>query len=114
MMTRELVDSAMKDYAKGAKEVYGDKLKDIILFGSCARGDFDDESDVDVMILLDIEREDERVEREKIHPVVFMLDEKYGYELLFSTLVRSYKDFNYWLQAKPFYMNVRKDGISYV
>ena len=45
MMTKEMIDSAMKEYAKGAKEVYGDKLKEVILYGSCARGDFTDESD---------------------------------------------------------------------
>ena len=45
----------MKDLSEKAKEVYGDKLMEVILYGSCARGEFDNESDVDVMILLDVE-----------------------------------------------------------
>ena len=112
-MTKEMIDSAMKEYAKGAKEVYGDKLKEVILYGSCARGDFTDESDVDVMILLDISPEMASKERGKIHPTIDILDEKYGYELLFATMVKSYREFNEWLDAKPFYMNIRKEGIRY-
>lgn len=113
MMTKEMINSAMKEYAAGAKEVYGDKLKEVILYGSCARGDFTDESDVDVMILLDIKPEEAYRERQKIHPTIDLLDVKYEYELLFATVVKSYDDFNYWLNTKPFYMNVRKEGIRY-
>lgn len=35
------------------KKIYGDKLKGIILYGSYARGDFTDGSDIDIVILLE-------------------------------------------------------------
>lgn len=113
-ITKDKIDSAMKDFADGAKEVYGDKLKEVILYGSCARGDFDDESDLDVMILLDVPPEKVRFEKKKLHPIIHKLDDKYGYDLLFATVIKGYEDFNHWLSVKPFYMNVRKDGIRYV
>ncbi|GAB3923749.1 nucleotidyltransferase domain-containing protein [Larkinella terrae] len=37
------------------KRHYGDRLVKILLFGSYARGDFDEESDVDYLVLLDEE-----------------------------------------------------------
>ncbi|MBQ9438411.1 MAG: nucleotidyltransferase domain-containing protein [Lachnospiraceae bacterium] len=113
MMTKEMIDSAMKDYAKGAKEVYGDKLKEIILFGSCARGDFTDESDVDVMVLLDVPSDQIPEERVKLRPKREELDEKYEYELLFATVVRSYDEYLRHHDASLFYKNVMGEGISY-
>ena len=112
-MTKEIIDSAMKDLAQGAKNVYGDKLKEVILFGSCARGDFANDSDVDVMILLDIPKEEENTERERIHETIYMLDKKYGYELLFATVVESYDYFKKYVAVSPFLMNVRSEGVRY-
>ena len=39
------------------KSIYGENLKDIMLFGSFARGDFIDGSDIDIIILLEKMRE---------------------------------------------------------
>ena len=36
------------------KKIYGTHLRKVILYGSYARGDFKSDSDVDIMILLDI------------------------------------------------------------
>ncbi|MBR1628822.1 MAG: nucleotidyltransferase domain-containing protein [Lachnospiraceae bacterium] len=113
MMTKEMIDNAMKDCAKEVREIYGDKLKEIILFGSCARGDFDSESDMDEMILLDVSRDNIPTERRKIRTVIEKLDEKYDYEILFSTVMRSYDEFNKYLKASPFYGSVNREGIKY-
>ena len=114
MMTKEMIDSAMKEYAAGAKEVYGDKLKEVILYGSCARGDFTDESDVDVMVLLDVPPEKIPEERVKLRPKREEIDKKYEYELLFATVVRSYDEYIRYRGASLFYQNVTAEGISYV
>ena len=112
-MRRETIDNAMRDLSAGAKAVYGDKLREVILFGSCARGDFDEESDVDVMILLDVGKLEAVGERDKIRTVIHGLDRKYDYELLFSPIVQSYSEFNYWSDALPFYRNIKKEGVRY-
>lgn len=108
-----MIDSAMKDIAAEAKNIYGDKLKEVILFCSCARGDFEDDSDVDIMILIDVPRSEVEEADNKMDPVISRLDKKYEYELLFSPIVQSYSEFNYWIEALPFYQNVRKEGIRY-
>ncbi len=113
MITKEKIDNAMKDLSSGAKKVYGDKLKEVILFGSCARGEFDNESDVDIMILLDIPKENVREERDKLDPVIWDLDVKYDYDLLFAPIIKSQQEFNQWIEAIPFYKNVRDEGIRY-
>ena len=42
----------MKDLKEGLVRIYGDRLKAVYLYGSYARGDYRQGSDVDVMILL--------------------------------------------------------------
>ena len=112
-MTGEMIDNALKDLSKEAKDVYGNKLKEIILFGSCARGDYESDSDVDIMILLDVQAESVPQEMSRISPVIHNLDHKYEYELLFAPIVQSYDMFNYWLDVTPFYQAVRNEGVRY-
>ena len=113
MITKEKIDSAMKDLSAQAREIYGDKLKEVILFGSCARGEFDNESDVDIMILLDVSNEAIKKERDRLDPVIWDLDVKYDYDLLFAPIVKSSSDFHKWLDAIPFYQSVRREGVRY-
>ncbi len=112
-MTREMIDCAMHELSAEAKRIYGRNLKGVILFGSCARGDFEDDSDVDVMVLLDVPRENLMNEREKLKPVLSAIDRKYDYELLISVDFQSSPEFNYWVDVLPFYQNVRREGVAY-
>ncbi len=47
---KKLID----EYIKELVAIYGNHLKKIILYGSYARGDYRDDSDIDIMILLNI------------------------------------------------------------
>jgi len=47
------VQKMIKDVEKSIKKVFKNKLKKIIIFGSYARGDYDDESDIDFMVLVE-------------------------------------------------------------
>lgn len=45
--------SALGGYAARLRAVFGYRLRDVRLFGSFARGEADEESDVDVLVLID-------------------------------------------------------------
>ena len=49
MVKQDLLQSIKQRLA----EHYGDRLKGVVLFGSEARGDADEDSDVDLLVLLD-------------------------------------------------------------
>ena len=49
----ENIKSLMANMKKGLAEIYGQRLQAVYLFGSYARGDYDQNSDLDVMIVLD-------------------------------------------------------------
>jgi len=42
----------LREFKRELTKILGDKLVDVILFGSYARGDYTDESDVDVLIIV--------------------------------------------------------------
>lgn len=54
MCTENRLSAVMADVVKKAKSLFGDRLGSVILYGSYARGDYDEESDIDVMITADI------------------------------------------------------------
>lgn len=65
-MTEEKIQEVVKLFAEEAKMIYGKALRKVILYGSCARGDFEQDSDIDIMVLLDSPAEKMNEERKKI------------------------------------------------
>ncbi|HET9909226.1 MAG TPA: nucleotidyltransferase domain-containing protein [Anaerolineales bacterium] len=47
------IQRLLADLKKGLTDLYGTRLKAVYLFGSYARGDYNNNSDLDVMIVLD-------------------------------------------------------------
>ena len=49
-----MIDKALviKDFTETMKNHYSDRLSKIILYGSYARGDFNEESDIDFMVVI--------------------------------------------------------------
>jgi predicted nucleotidyltransferase len=93
-----------------AKEVLGDRLEKVILFGSYARGDYDNESDIDIMIIADIAPEDAHATREKIHDIAG--DFLWDYEMLVCLHIDCSTIYHKYLEVSGFYKNVRKDGVE--
>ena len=45
-------DRLLQQIKNNIRQAYGDRLKGIVLYGSLARGDEDDDSDIDLLVLL--------------------------------------------------------------
>ena len=105
------VNKAIQEFTKGVKKILGERAKKIILYGSYARGDYNDSSDVDIMILTDLS-DDEIIEyRNKIWDYAYDIEWDNDFEISLSPLIKNIDKFNYWLEALPFYMNVQKEGV---
>ena len=50
MCTQIQLNRITDEVTRGAKGILGDKLRNIILYGSYARGDFNNESDIDTRL----------------------------------------------------------------
>ena len=112
---KNLSDLNLKESEKKAllelKNVLFDSfsVSEIILYGSKARGDFEEESDMDVLVVLNNSVNDSI--REKIFSMSFKIEIKY--DVIFGILVE-YKDF--WnsplAETMPIHSNINMDGVS--
>jgi uncharacterized protein len=101
-------EAIIKDFTETMKNHYGDRLSKIILYGSYARGDFNEESDIDFLVLLNDEEVRAMKELSNTNDEVYDLTLKH--DILVSMFATSKKKFETATQA--FYRFVRKDGIT--
>ena len=96
-------------FARKVRRILGKNLKQVILYGSYARGDYTEDSDIDIMVLTTLtDKEIEQIETE-IYDLAFDFLMDYGVDI--NVVIKNEKQFNYWLGALPFYDNVQKEGV---
>lgn len=97
----------LNEVKRRLKKIYGKRLKKIILYGSYARGDADDGSDIDLIILL--ENMGEPVtEMEKFSESIWKLDLKY--DTVISVIPF---DVNVFKKRRlPVILNAKREGIT--
>ena len=105
----QTIQSLMECYVKEIQKIYGSHLKQIILYGSYARGDYTPNSDMDIMILTTLsDSEIEQIEN-SIFDLAFDFQLEYSIDI--SVIIKNEEQFYYWLGALPFYDNVQKEGV---
>ncbi|HEX7715020.1 MAG TPA: nucleotidyltransferase domain-containing protein [Bacillota bacterium] len=107
--SKDELDLILNEFVDKVTPLFGDKLKKVVLFGSYARGDYDGESDIDVMLMLN---EDEIVLKkysDQITDIVVELDLKYN--VVLATILQSEKKFGKYQHAMPFYSSVASEGV---
>lgn len=108
-MTEEKIQEVVRLFVFEAKKIYGSDLRQVILYGSCARGDFEQDSDIDIMVLLDSPAEKMNEERKKILDASVRLD--LAYDVVLTPAFQNYQQFQHCMPVSMFYRNVKKEGI---
>ncbi len=96
----------LAEVRKKLEEIYGNRLKGIILYGSYARGDADEGSDIDLVILLE-NMKDPCAEIDRFSNEIGQIDLKY--DTLISIIPIDEPEFR--VRRLPLIMNVKKEGI---
>ena len=104
------IDTLLWDLEKRLKNIYGEKLKKILLYGSYARGDNDEESDLDVMVLLDMDEKEIKRQHDKVLDVVVDLTTRYG--IVLSVIENNYDYFYDWVDVLPFFASIEREGVD--
>ena len=81
------------------------------LYGSYARGDYNNESDVDILLIVDLSQEEISDKRMAVASVSSELSLEYGVTV--SVTVKPKTQFNRYFSVLPFYQNVLREGIKY-
>ena len=107
---KEELRELLKKYTADVRALYGSHLKEVILYGSYARGDCREDSDIDIMILVDMDDEEIRRLTETLSNLTY--DYNDANDILIMPMTVNITHFNRWLRAYPFYNNVRREGIE--
>ena len=102
-------NNIISEFKKDIIEILGASLNQIILYGSYARDDNSTESDIDIMILVDIDDDEIRKVRRVISDCAFELILKYGVDI--SPIITNVNHFKYWEDTLPFYRNIKNEGV---
>ena len=82
--------------------MYGERLRGLVLYGSVARGDYDEDSDVDILVLLDEVRNRGEELRRQVN-AVYDYSWEVGHQIsLLPVAADSYQSREYPLYAEAF------------
>ncbi len=95
---------------KELQAIFGNKLTEIILYGSYARNDESNDSDIDIIVLVDDDRRQLKDYRDKVSDIRVNLSLEY--DVVISILVKSYSHFTKYLNILPFYSTVNSEGVE--
>ena len=94
-----------------SRAIFGSSLVNGYLYGSYARGDFDDESDVDILLTVDQSGESIRAQNKSLAKIDS--DLSLDHNVTVSVTVKPLEHFNRYAGISPYYRNVIKEGICY-
>ena len=99
----------LKNFTQEMRDIFGNSLKKIILYGSYARGDYKENSDIDIMILTSMSDPEIREIENRVYDTAY--DYQLSDNIMISVNIENASHFNYWLGALPYYDNIEREGI---
>ncbi|GFP19759.1 hypothetical protein HKBW3S42_01595 [Candidatus Hakubella thermalkaliphila] len=96
----------LEDLKGELQKIYGRRLKSLFLYGSYARGDATEGSDIDILMLIENGEKRDVLERRRSKMIS---DICLKYDTLVSTLIVPENTFYEW--ELPLYLNIRREGV---
>ena len=108
MCTETQLSRITKAMVECYRVVYGDDIVEIVLYGSYARGDYAEDSDIDIAAVVHGSREELQ---EKLK-AVWDVSAELGVEndIIVSPTVIPYEEFVKYKQTLPYYRNIAEEG----
>ena len=111
ILEQKALDDYLKQYVEILKNIFHDKLLKVVLFGSYARGEANDDSDIDVFIVIDMNEDTLYDYRDKLlkDTVDFNMDNDIDIQIITMEAPR----YNRYKYAEMLLLNIRDEGITY-
>ena len=106
MKTRPAIPEVVREARDRLRLLYGEKLRHVILYGSHARGDADEGSDIDLLIVLK-ELHDPEAESSSMDPIASELSLEHDTVLCFLPIAER----DYLERNTPLLLNIRREGV---
>ena len=102
-------EQAIKESTNILKKVLKNNLKKIILYGSYARGDYNQLSDIDIFVLVKNKKSELNNILNKICEELFELDIKYNVTI--NPLIENVQVFDEYKEVSLLFENIEKEGV---
>lgn len=109
MLNNEIIDCIKAEAARMVQEYLGDDLVKIVLYGSCARGDYTADSDVDIALIMKCDRLEVQKYNGDLAYIATELAMKYFAIVNFVCL--PYAEFQEKKEWYAYFQNIEKEGI---
>lgn len=110
MTTPDAVE-IMREVYRHCNDIYPGGVQNAYLYGSYARGDYDSESDVD--ILLTVDADSEEIARHRAAVAAITSELSLRYDVTVSVSAKPLHQFRRYCSVLPFYKNVLQEGVRY-
>lgn len=103
------IQESINRFVRECTKILGKRLKKIILYGSYARGDYNNSSDIDILVLTDYKPSQFYSVLKKISNMTY--DIELDNNVILIPLINNIKTYNDEIDAIPFYSNIQKEGV---
>lgn len=103
------INKILVEFNNQVRKILGNRLKKVILYGSYARGDYNEKSDVDLMLLTDLTFEEIEKYRDDVSDIAFDIELETG--IIISPVIKNIDNYNSRINIIPFYKNVQMEGV---
>lgn len=110
MCTRAQLKDITSQLVDVYRNIYGDDIVEILPYGSYARNEETDQSDVDIVAIV----KGNRLDLQKKLKIVWNISADIGLEndVVVSPTVVPFDEFEKYREILPYYMNIEKEGIK--
>lgn len=108
MCTENQVNYISRLISQSYRSVYGDNIVAIYLYGSYARGNYTEESDIDIAAIV----RGNRIDLQEKLKQIWDISSDIGLEndVVVSPTVIPYAEYEAYKDILPYYMNIQKEG----
>lgn len=100
--------NALSEYLTILRKKYTHRIVDVLLFGSVARGDYDDESDIDILVIV---QDGESKFRDEVSMASY--EPMLKNDVVISSLVMDEMIYNWHRKYKdPLYNVIKREGVN--
>ena len=111
MCTQSEAMQILREAVEACSRLLDGKVRNAWLYGSYARGDFHEGSDIDVLLTVDMTAEELRDRRRAIS--VVNSDLSMEHDVTVSVTAKPLAQFIRYADSLPYYRNVLQEGITY-
>lgn len=109
-MSVKEIDPIIKNYIENVRELLGADFHRACVYGSYARGEYGEDSDIDIAIFTDRKPGDFYLLIDLISEITFEYNVKY--DIILSPVFQNEQEYERMLKAVPYYQSIQREGIA--